>query len=126
VNRRNFILLSGGATVAIAIPTVNHFFGKISYPGSLAEPNSLTSILDFKELKELGKAYRAQVPEESTERTLAKLLSEKLPDEKSKLNSTVKNLVEKDFESGNTIEINGWILSKTEARQCALFSFSPQ
>jgi hypothetical protein len=27
-----------------------------------------------------------------------------------------------DFEQGHTVVVNGWILSQTEARQCALFS----
>jgi hypothetical protein len=30
--------------------------------------------------------------------------------------------VKQDFESGNTVLVKGWVLSVTEARQCALYS----
>lgn len=35
------------------------------------------------------------------------------------------NRIKNDFEKGNTVEINGWILSVTEARQCAYLSLMP-
>ncbi len=119
------MLLSGGVLVATAIPIGNYFFGKIDYPESFARPNSLVSILDNNELKELGVAYRAQVADESKERTIAKLLLEKLPTDPSVFNAALEDVVKKDFADGNTIEVKGWILSRTEARQCALFSYSP-
>ncbi|SRR5258706_15469362 len=124
MNRRNFVLLSGGMFATFAIPTAYHFFGKVDYPSSFAHPNSLTAILDSKELGELGVAYREQIPDESRERTIAKLLLKKLPKDNPEFNATLESLIKQDFHEGNTIEVNGWILSKTEARQCALFSFS--
>jgi len=36
----------------------------------------------------------------------------------SHLEESIKN----DFETGNTVIVDGWILSRTEARQCALLS----
>jgi len=30
--------------------------------------------------------------------------------------------VRRDFETGRTVLVNGWVLAATEARQCALFS----
>jgi len=32
--------------------------------------------------------------------------------------------VKQDFETGNTVLVKGWVLSVTEARQCALFSLA--
>jgi len=124
MKRRNFILLSAGMFAAFAIPAYYHFFGKIKYPGTLAQPHSLASILELKDLKELGRAYRKQVPSESGARAIADVLLEELPDDKLEFATALENLIKKDFDQGNTIEINGWILSKTEARQCALLSFS--
>ena len=124
MKRRNFILLSGGMFAAFAIPAYFHFFGKIKYPSTLAHPDSLSSILDTKELKQLGATYRKLVPAESGERSIADILLEELPDDKLEFNTALESLIKKDFDQGNTIEINGWILSKTEARQCALLSFS--
>jgi hypothetical protein len=126
MNRKNFILLSGGMFAAFGIPAYYHFFGKLKYPGSLAHPQSLTTILDLKELKELGATYRKQVLGESGERALADALLEELPDDNLEFNTALDSLIRKDFDEGNTTEVNGWILSKTEARQCALLTFPPQ
>jgi hypothetical protein len=123
MKRRNFILLAGGALTVVAIPTANHFFGKVDYPPALALPGSLTSIMDSKELKELGVAYRSLIPDESRERIVTKRLMEKLSDDNAFITS-LEEVIKKDFAAGNTIEVKGWILSKTEARQCALYSFS--
>jgi len=90
----------------------------------LAHPRSLTPILDLKELNALGTAYRKQVADESGERALADVLLEELPDDNLEFDTAINDLIKKDFDEGNTTEVNGWILSKTEARQCALLTFS--
>ena len=33
-------------------------------------------------------------------------------------------LVHDDFDDGRTVVVDGWILSATEARQCALYSLT--
>ena len=124
MKRRNYVLLSGAMFAAFGIPAYYHFFGKIKYPGSLAHPSSLASILDKEESKRLGLAYRKQVSDESSERALADVLLEELPVDHAEFDSSLESLVKKDFVEGDTIEVNGWILSKTEARQCALSTFS--
>ncbi len=32
--------------------------------------------------------------------------------------------VQADFDNGETVVVRGWVLSRTEARQCALFSLT--
>jgi len=123
MKRRNFILFAGGALAVIAI--ANHFFANVDYPRALALPGSLTPIMDSKELKELGLVYRSLIPDESRERTVAKRLMEKLSADDNAFTTSLDEVIKKDFAEGNIIEVRGWILSKTEARQCALFSFSP-
>src|SRR5882762_8731551 len=100
MNRKNFILLSGGMFAAFGIPAYYHFFGKIKYPGSLAHPKSLTAILDLKELNELGAAYRKQTSDESGERALADVLLEELPDDNLEFDTALNSLIKKDFEEG--------------------------
>jgi hypothetical protein len=39
--------------------------------------------------------------------------------------SHTSSLVHDDFDAGRTVVLLGWILSATEARQCALFSLLP-
>jgi hypothetical protein len=35
---------------------------------------------------------------------------------------SIAAMVRRDFDTGRTVLVNGWVLSATEARQCALFS----
>src|SRR5579859_5301955 len=103
MKRRNFIILSGGMVVAFAIPTCYYFFKKIRYPAALSHPSSLASILDPEELRELGSAYRKQVPDESAERVLANRLQDVLP-EHAELGAALESQIRRDFEKGNTVE----------------------
>jgi hypothetical protein len=34
-------------------------------------------------------------------------------------------LIQRDFAEGRTVLLDGWVLSVTEARQCALYSLLP-
>jgi hypothetical protein len=38
------------------------------------------------------------------------------------LETLMEQKIHRDFEIGNTVNVKGWVLSATEARQCALFS----
>jgi hypothetical protein len=67
------------------------------------------------------------------ENELQKLTDIVLTDETGKkLTASDKTAIEKlvdkkmnaEFVGSNTIIINGWIISVTEARQCAIFSFN--
>ena len=73
-----------------------------------------------------GEAYMQKMPEENNKNKLVELIAgnnflSSAGDEKTiyeYLDKKVKN----DFEKGNTVLIQGWVLAVTEARQCALFS----
>ncbi|MDH5598629.1 MAG: hypothetical protein OEY34_05870 [Cyclobacteriaceae bacterium] len=120
MNRRNFLLGATGA-VAISIPVFYFLWQKNVDPG-IAEPRALSLICDTETIHAIGKQYRIQVPDENSTNKLVRLLN---PGESPVNEAFLHNLSEKitrDFISGDTIIINGWILSLTEARQCALFS----
>jgi hypothetical protein len=119
MKRRDFILLATTGIAAVAVPY--YYLSDVEYDRSLAEPQPLALIWDTETITKIGDNYRLQVPDEKSERTLVKLLSEDIsPDgEVSKL---LEQKIKKDFETGNTVMVDGWILSVTEARQCALFS----
>ena len=40
------------------------------------------------------------------------------------LQEKMQQKVRADFENGETLVIQGWVLSQTEARQCALYSLT--
>jgi len=69
----------------------------------------------------VGTNYRKQIPVEDNETSLVKLLSTDTNEDSSAIEA-LKKEIKNDFEKGNTVMIDGWILSVTEARQCALFS----
>jgi hypothetical protein len=40
------------------------------------------------------------------------------------LEKSIDDTVHEDFAAGRTVVVDGWVLSVTEARQCALFSLA--
>ena len=96
MERRRFILLSLTAAVAAGCQTGQHE----------SRPAMLSSICDEKTLREIGQAYL-----------------QKHPGSKDELRKLVLNArAEDDFRNNRTIIIKGWVLSVTEARQCALLT----
>lgn len=123
MKRKNFILLSGLGISAIAIPTLYFNFRELEYDSYLKSPEFLSNFLDGKSIIEIGELYLKQVPDENNERKLVSLL----PISHTSDNNTIEILQQQitdDYISGETIIVDGWILSKTEARQCALYSLT--
>jgi hypothetical protein len=121
MKRKNFILLSGLGISAIAIPTWHFNFRELEYDSSLKSPEFLSNFLDGKSIIEIGELYLKQVPDENNERKLVSLL----PISDTSDNNTIEILQQQitdEYISGETFIVDGWILSKTEARQCALYS----
>ena len=69
---------------------------------------SLVSILSKDQIKDIGKAYIDKFPSEGNKNNLSKLLS-------------IKQNTTTDFQNKQTVIVQGWILSVTEARQSALY-----
>jgi hypothetical protein len=113
MKRRDFILSVVAGVSVVSISTY-YFFGDVEYDHVIAQPKSLSLIWNVQHINAIGKQYREQVPGESSERTLVKLLNESGAGLDEKINN--------DFETGRTVIVDGWILSETEARQCALAS----
>ena len=86
------------ATGAITIPTA-------CKPGQ-PMPEMLSSLANKKTLREIGNEYLNQYPAEKNQ--LQDLI--------------VRENVQSDFSKGNVVVIKGWVLSVTEARQCALLT----
>jgi hypothetical protein len=93
----------------------------------LGKPEELAQICELKTLKEIGMAYRLQAPSEMDSEKLATLLltdSAGHPVSSTSDNVFVQSLMNRkiiqDFERGNIVIVEGWVLALTEARQCAL------
>jgi hypothetical protein len=62
-------------------------------------------------------------PEENNARVLADVILAPQPGTvPAALSARLDQQVQDDFARGRTVNVNGWILSVTEARQCALYS----
>ena len=123
MNRRKFVWVSSAATLAILIP-LNSF----NDDSILTHPSSLVSIFGKDTVKKIGKLYLKKTHQKNNKKYIKTLLLNSFKNEisfKSSLNYfEIKNLlnqkIKKDFEINRVIELNGWILSETEAQQCAL------
>lgn len=109
MNRRTFIV---SASVGLA--------GACLLPGCDSDRSNLTSLALIWErdtILEIGNRYRALFPDEDNKEKLLALVSKgHAPDFETK--------VREDFSAGKHVVVDGWILSLTEARQCALLSFT--
>ena len=123
MKRRKFILLTGLGVSAIAIPTWYYKYRDLVYDPLLTEPELLSYIWDGNTISEIGEMYRKQVSKENSERKLVSLI---LNNVSSDLTTTkmLRQQITYDYKSGDTVMVGGWILSRTEARQCALFSLT--
>lgn len=123
MKRKKFIYyLSIGSALAIVTPTLYCR----NRDKTLGQPRFLSSICDTKTLGEIGAAYLKKFPAEKKEDQLTSLLltdsiGHSIP-KKEDLPLLLDQKITEDFKTGKTVVISGWVLSLTEARQCALFS----
>ncbi len=125
MERRVFIKLSAFTAAAISVPLLNSC-NENPINKAVAEPIFLSRLFDYKTIPAMGQAYLEKVPAEKSENKLSELLSDKSPIAESSdvnaIHSYLDKKVHRDFETGKTVIVKGWVLSLTEIRQCALFS----
>jgi len=93
-------------------------------PLALGKP-ALLEMLGPERTREIGTQYRATVPMENTAATLREAISGSQHRQFPWIHArSIDEQVRDDFAAGRTIVVSGWVLSETEARQCALYSLS--
>ena len=124
MRRRHFMFLTTTGMAALSLPIACSSSGEVSFPNDLAKPELLQSIWEEETMRQIGFAYRQMNPEEAEQaKLLAKLYEYVKPDESNLIEEIARQTIE-DFKLAHTIQIDGWILSRTEARQCALYSLN--
>jgi len=122
MDRRRFIEVTAAGMVA-AVTT----WGCADSPNDareLAQP-AVLEMFGAERTREIGTAYRAAVPQETTAAALGSAISSsRRRGFARRFNRSIDDQVHDDFEAGRTVLVSGWILSQTEARQCALYSLS--
>jgi hypothetical protein len=125
MNRKRFLIISGIVAGGAAAPWLFRWDG-LRPPPPLT-PWYLAHIFDHARLQQLGQAYLAATPTERSAPELTRLL---LPGESvaglddDTLRGRLRNRVLDDFTAGRVTLVDGWILSLTEARQCALLALA--
>jgi hypothetical protein len=122
MERRAFVRLSAYTALALTLPFAD---GCKSNPNDApwSQPLLFSHIVDVKTINEAGKAYRKMVSNEDDKGKLTMLLTaQNTITSKNTIQSSLDNRVKEDFKTGKTVTVSGWVLSVTEARQCALFS----
>jgi hypothetical protein len=124
MQRRAFIQLSAFTAAALALPFANGCTGK-KYDIE-SQPYLFSHLVDAKTIMETGLAYRKANPAENDKGKLIELLSAGNPSpikpDENAFRAMLVQTVNNDFKTGKMAIVKGWVLSITEARQCALFS----
>jgi hypothetical protein len=126
MKRRRFLQITITGALAFSLSGIGWLVKARSRTHVLAFPEMLILLGSEKRIREIGAAYRNTFPGESTSDALSKALisdsglSANISD--SILRDHMDQQVRRDFEHGRIVRLNGWILSRTEARQSALYS----
>jgi hypothetical protein len=126
MKRRNFIALGAASTLVIPAGYYYHkksqrVINQINFPATLA------LFCDNAEFKKIGTDYLQLHPQENNADKLKEILLAQMEEKKITIDTVAAHLnktIENDFATKNTLLVRQWILSQTEARQCALFSLT--
>jgi|KBSMisStaDraftv2_1062788.scaffolds.fasta_scaffold00018_42 hypothetical protein len=126
MKRRKFLILAGTGVVTLGVPFAD-CKAKVEIPSALSHPQNLSSLCDSATIRDIGKEWMTKSEEGSdAKKILNKLMGEgstttalKTPEE---WQGWVDGKIKSDFETGKTAVIKGWVISETEARQCALYA----
>lgn len=129
MKRRKFIYISTLGAFAISAPFLGCNNANPALDKKLDVPDMLSHLTDAKRITEIGKAYGDKFKNEYSIHQLENLLSEDANGKKftentsdKEINEALAKKVQSDFDEGRIVRVKGWVLSLTEARQCALFS----
>ena len=106
MKRRTFIFLTLAGTASLFTAGCQH------ETDTLSHPDFLSRVCDAATIAKIGQAYRTQTPGEAQKDKLIALLGTSIDPQH----------IRDEYAKGNTVIVKGWVLSLTEARQCALFS----
>lgn len=132
MKRRTFIIALVSVGAAAAIPIAQYRRKNFLTGDPLMRPNVLAHFCDGGTISDIGKSYRSHVPEENEKKRLRELLmtnkngSKVNPSGDEAISEMLEKKIEQEFKDGKIVIQKGWVLSKTEARQCALFSLADQ
>jgi len=118
MKRRHFIQTSASLLAMTAVTRLSA--GTQAY----THPELLSFLGDRSYIHQLGLAYQSRFPEEANVASLTRILQDSINQlpvaSASGMQDRFNSLVMSDFTRGDTVLLDGWVLARTEARQCAL------
>lgn len=123
MDRRVFLKLSSFGAAAIGLSLQGCADGEAAT--ALSKPTFFSRFADQQTIHNAGADYLKSIPSENSKSKLLDLLKEgvdALAKDDAAIQAAIDKKVQHDFDKGDTIISDGWVLSITEARQCALFS----
>jgi hypothetical protein len=129
MNRRNFLLTGAAGVGLTTVSLLSSCEPSIVSREVLHLPGTAGKFCSEKELIQMGKEYMSAHPDEAGRNRLYTQLLSVLPQEaktadKKTLAGLLANQKLKDFSNGDVVVLSGWVLSLTEARQCALYTLT--
>lgn len=116
LDRRRFLQLSALGVTASLLDT-----GCSPHSDRPLDQPALIGMLGPDRVRELGTHYRAQTRSENDAKALRSALEK---GRSGPFRKSIDEMIEDDFVNDRTVMVDGWILSRTEARQAALFSLA--
>jgi hypothetical protein len=133
MTRRSFLINSLGTTAAFLLSFIGCREKVSSKTTALYLPEFLSLIVDEKSIRDIGMAYISLAPNQTTNSYLISLLMTGRNGKKlsgtasaSSIRSELRKKIVQDYKKGKYLFVDSWVLSETEAQQCALFSLSQQ
>lgn len=108
LTRRQFLRATAAGAALVSLARAAGARGRAADPALLA-------VVGPDVVRAIGRGYRALVPSEDDAGALRAAL-------RDARRAGDRRPVDDDFAAGRTVVVDGWVLSTTEARQCALFS----
>ena len=117
MKRRDFLALAVVGAAGVMLPATAAFLP------AAAHPRLLDILHDDEVVREIGRSYREMATGENDVRVLTEaILADRNGSASAALSARLDQQVKDDDTQGRTVKVNGWILSVTEAQQCALYS----
>lgn len=133
MNRRTFVWVAVSAGAIISIPYSCREWIRFRKLDPLADPEALLDILGDDTCLYLGSKYLELYPAENTAATLTKNMAVANSSGTathylghSVIEEEIRKKIFHEFDQSEMLLIDGWLLSHTEARQCALFYLKQQ
>ena len=122
MKRRTFLWISGAGVVTAALPFGGCSTTSYNAPSWVSHPHDLSQLCDEATIRAIGQTWLTVVPEENDREKLSAALTPPENHQQAGWEQWIAKKIESDFKNGNTHVLQGWVVSDTEARQCALYS----